>query len=250
LTGVGWPGSWTLGTFATCLGVLRKFQPLLRKPHPGFLIAYRFFCHPSTIFGVLAIGIAILDIRLLVARLPGRRKSSFVRNDQVISCPSGVVILTESAQGRRRLKVLWARHCKSSKLNGRESNQCTKITSSCRNCSIRALCRRSSPFRSQPRLITRHARYAMISPTRKPTCLRCLAIRFSLALMLVGVVPATATPLPSLLHWLRFRVGNWRCLLWRLAGRRRAHWLRSRRHRLFQRYDSISSNGLSDLSHG
>src|SRR6266566_3150608 len=53
---------------------------------------------------------------------------------------------------------------------------------------------------------------------------------------------------PSLLRWLRFRVGSRRRFLRRFAGR--AHWLRSGRHRLFQRYDSISSNGRSDLSHG
>ncbi len=47
--------------------------------------------------------------------------------DQVISRPSAVVILTESAQGRRRLKVLWAKRSKSSKLNGRESNLAQRL---------------------------------------------------------------------------------------------------------------------------
>src|SRR6266567_8370541 len=40
------------------------------------------------------------------------------------------------------------------------------------------LCRQLLPFTGQDGLITRHARYAMISPTRRPSCLRLLASSF------------------------------------------------------------------------
>jgi hypothetical protein len=92
----------------------------------------------------------------------------------------------------------------------------------------------SSPFRNHQGWITRHARYAIISPTRMPSRLRRIAVRFSLALI-------------RLTHRFRLWISD-RCFLGYLG--RGFYRFRSGRHRLFQRYDSIPSNGLSDLCHG
>src|SRR5216684_8358080 len=107
------------------------------------------------------------------------------------------------------------------------------------------LCRRSLPFRNQLSLITRHARYVITSPTRMPSCLSVLAssLLFELIIAIGGTIPAL------LLHWLGLRLGNGWGSVRRLAGRRRRSWFRSRRHRLFKRYQRIPSDRLSDLCH-
>src|SRR6266699_4739427 len=106
------------------------------------------------------------------------------------------------------------------------------------------LCRRSSSH--QLGSITRHARYAIISPARMPSCLSLLAISLQFTVMIVigGIFQ------PALLRWLHFlRSNRWRAV-GRLTGWRWQDWLRRRRHRLLQRYDSIPSNRLSNLRHG
>src|SRR6266536_169468 len=66
---------------------------------------------------------------------------------------------------------------------------------------------------------------------------------------MITTIMGDVIPAP-LLHWFWLRLGNGRGAVRRLAGRWRRNRFRSRRHRLFQRYDSIPSNGLSNLSHG
>jgi len=76
---------------------------------------------------------------------------------------------------------------------------------------IATLCRRSSLLSNQGKTMTRHARYAMISPTRTPSCLRFLA---SSLLFDVNIVIADPLSELWLLRRLWFWRGNGRCF-WR-----------------------------------
>src|SRR5260370_4614348 len=74
--------------------------------------------------------------------------------------------------------------------------------------------RRSSPLRNHPGLITPHARYAMISPTRTPSCLSVLAssLLFEFTIVFGGTISA------PLLHGLGLRLNNRWGAVRRLTG--------------------------------
>src|SRR5262249_24033307 len=103
---------------------------------------------------------------------------------------------------------------------------------------------RPSPPPSHPDPKTRHARYAMISPTRIPSCPSVAASSFRLGLVvMITVLMALSELLP---HWLgRWlgKGGGWQSLGWW------RHWLTRGRYRLCQRYYRVPSDGLSDLGH-
>src|SRR6266702_3666656 len=78
-----------------------------------------------------------------------------------------------------------------------------------------------------------------------------LVLERSRKLVIVRVNHRTGDTIPApLLHGLGFGLGNGRGAVRRLTGRRWRNRLGSRRHRLFQRYDRIPSDRLSDLCHG